>query len=56
MRRAFNLIELIFTIVIMAGIFAVIPKIVFATAKSESFAMKQEALFTTVSLTTSLHF
>jgi len=51
MRRAFNLIELIFTIVIMAGIFAVIPKIVFATNKSDSFAMKQDALFSAVSLT-----
>lgn len=51
MRRAFNLIELIFTIVIMAGIFAVIPKIIFATNKSDSFAMKQDALFNAVSLT-----
>ncbi len=51
MRRAFNLIELIFTIVIMAGIFAVIPKIIFATNKSDSFAMKQDAFFNAVSLT-----
>jgi hypothetical protein len=51
MRRAFNLIELIFTIVIMAGIFAVIPKIIFATNKSDSFAMKQDALFNAISLT-----
>ncbi len=51
MRRAFNLIELIFTIVIMAGIFAVIPKIIFATNKSDSFAMKQDAFFNAISLT-----
>ncbi len=51
MRRGFNLIELIFTIVIMAGIFAVIPKIIFATNKSDAFAMKQDALFNAVSLT-----
>jgi hypothetical protein len=51
MRRAFNLIELIFTIVIMAGVFAVIPKIIFATNKSDSFAMKQDAFFNAISLT-----
>lgn len=51
MRAGFNLIELIFTIVIMAGIFAVIPKIIFVTNKSDIFAIKQEALFNTISLT-----
>ncbi len=51
MRAGFNLIELIFTIVIMAGIFAVLPKIIFITNKSDIFAMKQEALFNTISLT-----
>jgi len=51
MRAAFNLIELIFTIVIMAGIFAVIPKIIFATNKSDSFALKQEAFMSAISLT-----
>lgn len=51
MRAAFNLIELIFTIVIMAGIFAVIPKIVFATSKSDNSAIKQEAFFNAISLT-----
>ena len=51
MRNAFNLIELIFTIVIMAGIFAVIPKIIFVTNKSDTFAIKQDALFNAISLT-----
>jgi prepilin-type N-terminal cleavage/methylation domain-containing protein len=51
MRAGFNLIELIFTIVIMAGIFAVLPKIIFVTNKSDTFALKQEALFNTISLT-----
>ncbi len=51
MRAGFNLIELIFTIVIMAGIFAILPKIIFATNKSDTFALKQEALFNTISLT-----
>lgn len=51
MRAGFNLIELIFTIVIMAGIFAVLPRIIFATNKSDTFALKQEALFNTISLT-----
>ncbi len=51
MRRAFNLIELIFTIVIMAGIFSVIPKILFATGKSDAFSIKQDALLQTISLT-----
>ena len=51
MRAGFNLIELIFTIVIMAGVFSVIPKIIFATNKSDSSALKQDALFNAISLT-----
>jgi hypothetical protein len=35
----------------MAGIFAIIPKIIFAINKSDSFAIKQDALFSAVSLT-----
>ncbi len=50
MRSAFTLIELIITIVIMAGIFAVIPKILFATNRSDTFAMKQDAMLEAVSL------
>jgi prepilin-type N-terminal cleavage/methylation domain-containing protein len=50
-KHGFTLIELIITIVIMAGIFAVIPKIVFTTAKSDTFSMKQDALTQALSLT-----
>ena len=51
MRNGFTLIELIITIVIMAGVFAVIPKIMFATGKSDAFALRQDALFEALSLT-----
>jgi prepilin-type N-terminal cleavage/methylation domain-containing protein len=51
MKKAFTLIELIFTIVIMAGVFAVIPKILNMTNKSDSIALKQDALLQAVSLT-----
>ena len=45
MRKGISLIELIFTIVIIAVVFTVIPKIVFALSKSDEFAIKQDALF-----------
>jgi len=51
MKRAFSLIELIITIVIMAGIFAAIPKIVFSTNKSDALAMKQDAMLEAISIT-----
>ena len=51
MRTAFTLIELIFTIVIMAGIFMVIPKILMIASKNNSFAMKQDAYLNAISLT-----
>jgi len=51
MKKAFTLVELIFTIVIMAGVFAVIPKILNMTNKSDSIALKQDALLQAVSLT-----
>lgn len=50
-RGAFTLIELIITIVIMAGIFSVIPKILSATSRSDRFATQQEALMQALSLT-----
>ena len=50
MKNAFSLIELILTIVIMSIIFAVIPKIIFAINKSDNFAIKQDAIFNTLSL------
>ena len=51
MRRGFTLIELIITIVVMAGIFMVIPRILIATGKSDRFAIQQDALMQAVSLT-----
>ncbi len=51
-KHGFTLIELIITIVIMAGIFAVIPKILFVSGKNDTFAMRQDALMQALSLTT----
>lgn len=51
MKQGFTLIELIITIVIMAGVFAVIPKIMFVAGKSDAFALKQDALSQALSLT-----
>ena len=51
MKRGFTLIELIFTIVIMAGVFMVIPKILMIANKNDSFAMKQDAYLNAISLT-----
>jgi len=50
MRKAISLIELVFTIVIIAVVFTVIPKIVFALNKSDAFAIKQDALLNGVTL------
>lgn len=45
MKKGLTLIELIFTIVVIAIVFTVIPKIVFALNKSDDFSAKQDALF-----------
>lgn len=45
MKKGISLIELIFTIVIIAVIFTVIPKIVLSLSKSDEFSVKQDALF-----------
>lgn len=50
MRKGISLIELVFTIVIIAIVFTVIPKMVFALNKSEEFSIKQDALFNGVTL------
>ena len=49
-KRAFSTIELIFTIVIIAIVFTVIPKIIFSLSKNDSFAIRQDALFNGISL------
>ncbi len=50
MRKALTLIELIFTVVIIAIVFTVIPKIVLSLNKSDSFVIRQDALFNGVSM------
>jgi prepilin-type N-terminal cleavage/methylation domain-containing protein len=50
MRRGLSLIELIFTIVIIAIVFTVIPKVVLSLNKADSFAIRQDALFNGVSM------
>jgi len=45
MKRALTLIELIFTIVIIAFVFSVIPKLFQITNKTLSFSSKEDALF-----------
>ena len=50
MRKGLSLIELVFTIVIIAMVFTVIPKIVFALGKSDEFSIRQDALFNGMTL------
>jgi prepilin-type N-terminal cleavage/methylation domain-containing protein len=50
MRKGVTLVELIFTIVIIAMVFTVVPKIIYAVNKSDSFTMRQDALMNGVSM------
>lgn len=50
MRKGLSLIELVFTIVIIAIVFTVIPKVVLSLNKADSFAVRQDALFNGVSM------
>ena len=45
MKKALTLIELIFTIVIIAVVFTVIPKIIYVSNKSLEFSKKEDAIF-----------
>ena len=45
MRRAFTLIELIFSMVIIAIAFSVLPKFILASNKSMQLGIKEDALF-----------
>jgi type II secretory pathway pseudopilin PulG len=45
MKKALTLIELIFTIVIIAAVFTVIPKIIYISNKSLEFSKKEDAVF-----------
>ncbi len=50
MKRAFTLIELIFSIVIIAIVFTVVPKLMFSTTKTIELSIKEDALFSAVAL------
>ena len=45
MKKSFTLIELIFTIVIIAFIFTTIPKIIYATNEGFKFTLKEDGIF-----------
>ncbi len=45
MRRALTLIEMIVTILIIAVVFTVVPKIIFASNKAMALSMKEDGLF-----------
>jgi len=49
-KRGFTLIELIFSMVIIALVFTVIPKIIYAFNKSDTFSVREDALLNGVSL------
>ncbi|WP_457595938.1 type II secretion system protein [Hydrogenimonas sp.] len=51
MRRALTLIELIFSMMIVAVVFTIVPKILFATNKSFEAVVKEEALYNAMALT-----
>jgi len=45
MKRSFSLIELIFTIVIIALVFTTIPRIIYTTNESFKFTLKEDGIF-----------
>ena len=45
MKKSFSLIELIFTIVIIALIFTTIPRIIYTTNESFKFTLKEDGIF-----------
>ena len=49
-RAGFTLIELIFSMVIVAMVFTVIPKIIYAFNKSDNFSIREDALFNGMSI------
>ena len=50
MKKGLSLIELIFTIVIIALVFTVIPKVILSLNKSDKFVIRQDALFNGISM------
>lgn len=49
-KRAFTLVELIFSIVIIAIVFTVVPKLLFVTTKTMEFSFKEDGLFAGIAL------
>jgi len=49
LKKALTLIELIFTIVIIAAVFTTIPKIIYVSNKSLEFSKKEDAIFNMMS-------
>jgi len=49
LKKAVTLIELIFTIVIIAAVFTTIPKIIYVSNKSLEFSKKEDAIFNMMS-------
>jgi len=45
LKKSFSLIELIFTIVIIAFVFTVIPKVIYTTNKTFEFTLKEDGIF-----------
>ncbi|MEA3522036.1 MAG: type II secretion system protein [Campylobacterota bacterium] len=54
MRRGLTLIEMIFSMVIIAIVFTVVPKIIFASNKSTQLSIKEDALFNALTLIRSI--
>lgn len=50
MRNALTLIELIFSMIIIAVVFSVIPKIIFASNKSMQLSVKEDGIYNAISL------
>ncbi len=50
MRKGMTLIELILSMVIIAIVFSIVPKIIFASNKSMELSMKEDALYNAYSL------
>ena len=49
-KYAFTLVELIFSIVIIAIVFTVVPKLMFATTKTMEVSIKEDGLFAGIAL------
>jgi prepilin-type N-terminal cleavage/methylation domain-containing protein len=54
MRKGLTLIELIFSMLIIAVVFSVVPKIIFASNKSIELSVKEDALFNAYSMICSI--